>query len=139
MISLIAICPRVLCKLGALFCGLVCVILHASRCGVANNSKDIGLVLVTVLLGVWFDVIYLHPLKMWDVLRELSVINAPRVLLQLVALLFMSNGAMPQNLDMTEYFAGEMAVPCPLQLDTLQGWLNCPCCFAGFVAAIHAI
>ena len=70
--------------------------------------------MVTVLLGVWFGVILLHPLKMWDVLRELSVINAPRVLLQLVALLFMCNGAMPENLDMTEYFAGEMAVPCPL-------------------------
>lgn len=70
--------------------------------------------MVTVLLGVWFGVILLHPLKMWDALRELSAINAPRVLLQLVTLVFMSNGAMPQNLDMTEYFAGQMAVPCPL-------------------------
>lgn len=49
---------------------------------------------------------------MGHLLRALSYIGAPIVLMQLVSLVFMANGAMPQTLDMVEYFAGSMAVSC---------------------------
>ena len=40
----------------------------------------------------------------------LVAVNAPRILLQLTSLLFMANGFMKEDLDMTEFFAGQMAV-----------------------------
>lgn len=54
------------------------------------------------------------PLQMWDTLRALSLVNAPRILLQMVTLLYMANGYMEQNLHMAEYFAGKMEVACPM-------------------------
>ena len=49
---------------------------------------------------------------MGHMLRALSYVGAPIVLMQLVSLVFMANGVMPQTLDMVEYFAGSMAVSC---------------------------
>lgn len=50
---------------------------------------------------------------MRSALQALSLINAPRVLMQMVVLLYMANGPMPEDLHMAEYFAGKMEVACP--------------------------
>ena len=51
------------------------------------------------------------PCQLQQTLKGLGRIGAPTVLMTLVTLLMMNLGPIAQNLDMTEYFAGEMAVP----------------------------
>ena len=50
-------------------------------------------------------------LQMVGTLKALAVINAPRILMQLVILIYKANTDMTMDLDMVEYFAGCMAVP----------------------------
>ena len=52
-----------------------------------------------------------EPWQMSERLRALAAVGAPRALLQVVSLLFFAVGEMKPDLDMAEYFAGEMAVP----------------------------
>ena len=52
---------------------------------------------------------------MWDALRALSLVHAPRILLQMVTLLYMANGFMERDINMAEYFAGQMEVTCPIK------------------------
>lgn len=63
---------------------------------------------------LYVGVVVLHTclsLQMVGTLRALAVINAPRVLMQLVILIYKCNTNMSMDLDMVEYFAGCMAVP----------------------------
>ncbi|CAL1156909.1 unnamed protein product [Cladocopium goreaui] len=48
--------------------------------------------------------------QMRKMLMLLVAVDAPRILLQLTSLIFMANGAMKEDIDMCEYFAGQMAV-----------------------------
>ena len=43
-------------------------------------------------------------------LHDLAAVSAPRVLCQLVALLYLTIGPMTESLDFLEYFASELAV-----------------------------
>ena len=43
-------------------------------------------------------------------LKSLAQLAAPKVLMQLVCLIYLANGYMPMNVDMVEYFAGAMNV-----------------------------
>lgn len=52
----------------------------------------------------------MFPAQMWTMIGHLVRVKAPRVLLQLVTLIYMTNGYMKTDLDMVEYFAGGMAV-----------------------------
>ena len=51
-----------------------------------------------------------RPLQLNGTLAALALITAPRVVMQLVCLIFRCVGELPMDLDMVEYFAGEMAV-----------------------------
>ena len=62
---------------------------------------------------------------MWDASRALSLVHAPRILLQMVTLLYMANGFMERDINMAEYFAGQMEVTCPIK--------KCVCVFLLFL------
>ena len=69
--------------------------------------------------------------QMRKMLMLLVAVDAPRILLQLTSLIFMANGAMKEDIDMCEYFAGQMAV----------AWLVVPmlACFASSVGGLYCI
>lgn len=100
--------PNLLRRFSILSTVMVSTMLRECRLGAVENIVYVWVFDCPCFLGV--VACFMFPAQMWNVMGHLVRVKAPRVLLQLVTLIYMTNGFMKQDLDLVEYFAGGMAV-----------------------------
>ena len=77
-------------------------------------------------------------LQLSATLKQLDAVKAPRVLLQLVSMLYWLHGSIPQDLDCVEYFAGCMQAT-PMLAYYLSGQVTKTFLESGYAACPYEV